>query len=240
VDASIAQRQAAILEKVYNAITLSGFIIGILASIYQIIADIFIILDTESGASVLEKCIMIIPPTFMTGCVTVLFGIIRQVRLVERMEKLAKTLTDVNYVISRLEPMIEKALETDTLEELDKVRDEYNGETSSLKQKAKRALDEILQEEDRMVSIVTYRYYRLFNADLTRRYDDILYKMTHREQLGISSQEIVNMVEKFGGQPEETSNIHKAESHADPARLNPQEQCAKFMNCCKKCCPRLS
>lgn len=229
-DTAIARRQLTLLQKIYNAITLSGFILGIISSIYQIIAGIFIVLEQESNATLLERCIVIIPPTLLTGIVTVLFGIIRQVSLTEKMEKLAKTITDATYVISRLEPMIDEAQEADTLEKLDIVRNAYKGETSALKQKSNRALDDVLSEEERMVSVVTYRYYSLFRKDLIRRYEDILYMMINREKLNLTSEQLVQRVQEFGGAIQNTD--------IEPARMNPQESCAKLIACCKKIeCP---
>lgn len=200
VEASIVQKMYDVLQTHYNSCQMAGFMIGIVSTIYQIVADTTILSATPFNATVLEKGLIVLPPTFMTAAVTALIGIQRQIRLTERLEELTTVKRDADYLVSKLEPMVENVNEVETTEELDAINMEFKGEPSALKQKSKRALDKVLKKEDRMVHAHTYRFFKLKSVDMVRRYKGLIRLMRHGEAEGVSSESITQQIEEFGNE----------------------------------------
>lgn len=198
IDAAISQNLIDMFEYRIQVFLITSSIIGVANTLYQTVAGVFIVLGDEGNSTALERSLIIIPPAMATATVTGILIFLQQLGIVDKLKELTNVKTDTDYVVSKLQPMYQLAERAESLQDLTKIDDAYKGETSALKQKARRALAKVLKKEDRAVHIRKYRFLKLQEEHAKQEHEEIRELLTNYKELGISLQDIAQRIEEYG------------------------------------------
>ncbi len=198
VDSSIAQHMIDKLTAQVNALLIASSWLGLGSSLYNIIASIFIVIGDDGDSQLWERAVLGIPPAVISAVVTAIVMFLQQLQIVDRLKELTNIKTDSDYIISKLEPMWTLALRADSIEELDKIDLAFRGETSALKQKARRAISKVIKKEDRAVHLRKYRYLMLQELYAKEQHEYVRDMIMEYKDSGMDLKDIALMVEEYG------------------------------------------
>ena len=198
VDSAIAQHMIDKLTYRVNALLIASSWLGIGASLYNIVAGVFVVIGDSGDSELWERAIMAIPPAVISAIVTSIVIYLQQLHIVDRLKELTNVKTDTDYVISKLEPMYTLAARADGIEELDKIDARFRGETSSLKQKARRAISKVIKKEERAVHLRKYRYLMLQELYAKQEHEYVRDLIMRYQEMGMELRDVAPMVENFG------------------------------------------
>lgn len=198
VDSAIAQHMIDKLTYRVNALLIASSWLGIGASLYNLVAGVFVVIGDAGDSELWERAVIAIPPAVISAIVTAIVIYLQQLQIVDRLKELTNVKTDTDYVISKLEPMYTLAERADSLRELDKIDSNFRGETSSLKQKARRAISKVIKKEDRAVHLRKYRYLMLQELYAKQEHEYVRDLIMRYQEMGIELNEVAPMVENYG------------------------------------------
>lgn len=198
VDSSISQHMIDKLTYQVNALLIASSWLGIGTSLYNIIAGVFVVIGDSGDSQMWERAVVAIPPAIVSSIVTAVVIYLQQLQIVDRLKELTNVKTDTDYVISKLEPMYTLALRAENFEELDKIDSAFRGETSSLKQKARRAISKVIKKEDRAVHLRKYRYLMLQELYAKQQHEFVRDFIMRYGEMGLTLDEVAPMIEEYG------------------------------------------
>ena len=198
VDSAISQNMIDQLTSQVNCLLIAAGWFGSLSVLYTIIAGVFIIIGDDGNSTIIERSITIIPPAVIQTIVTATVLFLQQLQIVDKLKELTNVKTDTDYVISKLEPMYKLAERAESLQVLDEIDLAFRGETSSLKQRATRAISKVLKKEDRAVHLRKYRYLMLQELHAKAQHEEIRDLLIRHSELGIPLQDLAKSVEAYG------------------------------------------
>ncbi len=198
VDSSISQHMIDKLTYQVNALLIASSWLGIGTSLYNIIAGVFVVIGDSGESQLWERAMVAIPPAIVSSVVTAVVIYLQQLQIVDKLKELTNVKTDTDYVISKLEPMYTLALRADNLEQLDDIDSAFRGETSALKQKARRAISKVIKKEDRAVHLRKYRYLMLQELYAKQQHELVRDFIMRYSELGLTLDDVAPMIEEYG------------------------------------------
>ena len=198
VDSAIAQHMIDKLTYRVNALLIASSWLGIGASLYNIVAGVFVTIGDSGNSELWQRAVIAIPPAIISAIVTAIVIFLQQLQIVDRLKELTNVKTDTDYVISKLEPMYTLAERADSLQELDKIDFSFRGETSALKQKARRAISKVIKKEDRAIHLRKYRYLMLQELYAKQEHEFVRDLIMRYQEMGIELTDVAPMVENYG------------------------------------------
>ncbi len=193
VDSAISQHMIDKLTNQVNCLLIAASWMGVAASLYNVVTGVFIIIGDDG-----ESTLVAIPPAVISSVVTAVVIFLQQLQIVDKLKELTNVKTDTDYVISKLEPMYKLAERAESLKVLDTIDQAFRGETSSLKQKAYRAISKVLKKEDRAVHLRKYRYLMLQEIHAKAQHEEIRDLLIRHRELGIPLGNLAQRVEAYG------------------------------------------
>lgn len=215
VDSSIAQHMIDKLTYQVNALLIASSWLGIGTSLYNIIAGVFVVIGDSGESQLWERAVVAVPPAIVSSIVTAIVIYLQQLQIVDKLKELTNVKTDTDYVISKLEPMYTLALRADNLEQLDDIDSAFRGETSALKQKARRAISKVIKKEDRAVHLRKYRYLMLQELYAKQQHELVRDFIMRYNELGLTLDDVAPMVENYGA----FGSIHETNEEQDLSNL---------------------
>lgn len=198
VDSAIAQHMIDKLTHRVNALLIASSWLGIGASLYNIVSGVFVVIGDAGESELWQRAVIAIPPAIISAIVTAIVIFLQQLQIVDRLKELTNVKTDTDYVISKLEPMYTLAERADSLNELDKIDSNFRGETSALKQKARRAISKVIKKEDRAIHLRKYRYLMLQELYAKQEHEFVRDLIMRYQEMGIELTDVAPMVENYG------------------------------------------
>ena len=198
VDSAISQHMIDKLTNQVNCLLITASWMGVSSSLYNVIAGVFIILGDGGESTLVERALVAIPPAVVSSIITAVVIFLQQLQIVDKLKELTNVKTDTDYVISKLEPMYKLAERADSIETLDKIDAAFCGETSALKQKARRAISKVLKKEDRAVHLRKYRYLMLQEEHAKQEHEFVRDLIKRYRELGIPLSHLAKRVEEYG------------------------------------------
>lgn len=198
VDSAIAQHMIDKLTYRVNALLIASSWLGIGASLYNIVTGVFVVIGDSGDSELWERAVIAIPPAVISAIVTAIVIYLQQLQIVDRLKELTNVKTDTDYVISKLEPMYNLAERADSIKELDNIDLAFRGETSALKQKARRAISKVIKKEDRAVHLRKYRYLMLQELYAKQEHEHIRDLIIRYQEMGLELTDVAPLVEKYG------------------------------------------
>lgn len=209
VDSAISQLMIDRLTNQVNCLLITSSWLGGVSALYTIVAGVYIVIGDGGNSTVVERSVTIIPPAIIQTLITGVVIFLQQLQIVDRLKELTNVKTDADYVISKLEPMYKLAERAESFEVLENIDKKFLGETSSLKQKAWRAISKVLKKEDRAVHLRKYRYLMLQELHAKAHHEHIRDLLMRHNELNIPLEVLANEVEAFGAYG--TTNISNNE-----------------------------
>ena len=198
VDSAISQNMIDKLTNQVNCLLITASWLGVISSLYNIVSGVFIVIGDSGDSELWERATVAIPPAVVSSIITAVVIFLQQLQIVDKLKELTNVKADADYVISKLEPMYRLAERAESLEVLDTIDKAYRGETSSLKQKAYRAISKVLKKEDRAVHLRKYRYLMLQEIHAKAQHEEIRDLLMRHRELGIPLHELARRVEEYG------------------------------------------
>lgn len=198
VDSAIAQHMIDKLTYRVNALLIASSWLGICASLYNIITGVFVVIGDSGESELWERATIAIPPAVISSVVTAVVIYLNQLQIVDRLKELSTIKTDTDYVISKLEPMYTLAERAENIKELDKIDLNFRGETSALKQKARRAISKVIKKEDRAVHLRKYRYLMLQELYAKQEHELVRDLIMRYQEMGMTLNDVAPLVEDYG------------------------------------------
>jgi hypothetical protein len=209
VDSAISQNMIDKLTNQVNCLLITASWLGVFSSLYNVVTGVFIILGDDGESTLLERSLVAIPPAVISSTVTAVVIFLQQLQIVDKLKELTNVKADTDYVVSKLEPMYQLAERADSIEALDKIDAAFCGETSALKQKARRAISKVLKKEDRAVHLRKYRYLMLQEDHAKEEHEFVRDLIKRYRELGIPLSHLARRVEEYGAFSGTTESIEE-------------------------------